>query len=279
MQEIEANAMKEKEDIKKKAKAEMKALMAKQSQTEEERMALEKQLIQKAEEKAKMEQDKTLMLETLANLEEKLVVGGKIKDKAAQQEIELREAKLKLEEQHRQEMLLARELAERDDSNMMLEEQYTSLQDEVDIKTKKLKKLWSKHKTATTDLVDLKDEFRQERDDMLETIRGMQQQLKLKQAIRSNFVPPAIYDALQQRAQWSDEDSDWKLGLLKVDPANIKPTRKVSIPGLRRPETKYSRHRKQFDNNARYKIENIITLDLDRTERTTLVCINIAATS
>jgi hypothetical protein len=39
---------------------------------------------------------------------------------------------------------LAQELAEKEESHLTLEEQYSSLQEEVEVKTKKLKKLWNK---------------------------------------------------------------------------------------------------------------------------------------
>ena len=66
-------------------------------------------------------------------------------DKAAKQEYELRQAQIELEERRRQEQELARELAEREEATMMVEEQFASLSEEVDVKTKKLKKVWQKY--------------------------------------------------------------------------------------------------------------------------------------
>merc|ERR1712167_563845 len=43
----------------------------------------------------------------------------------------------------------------------------------------------------------------------------------------------------------------------------------ISSTKLRRPETEYSRYRKQYDGNPRYKYDNIIATELDMPERTT----------
>lgn len=50
---------------------------------------------------------------------------------------------------------LARELAEKEDAHLTLEEQYSSLQEEVEVKTKKLKKLWNKWQAANREVQDL----------------------------------------------------------------------------------------------------------------------------
>lgn len=51
----------------------------------------------------------------------------------------------------------------------------------VEVKTKKLKKLWSKYQTAHREIKDIQEEFQQERSDMLDTIRELTRQLKLKE--------------------------------------------------------------------------------------------------
>ena len=53
---------------------------------------------------------------------------------------------------------------------------------QVEVKTKKLKKLWSKYQTAHREIKDIQEEFQQERSDMLDTIRELTRQLKLKEA-------------------------------------------------------------------------------------------------
>lgn len=88
----------------------------------------------------------------LAAMEEKLVVGGKMADAAAKAEEDLRRAQVELEERQRMEKNLARELEE---ANMMIEEQYASMQEEVEAKTRKLNKVLQRYQQAKTEIQDL----------------------------------------------------------------------------------------------------------------------------
>lgn len=92
-------------------------------------------------------------------MEEKLIKGGEMISKASKQEVMLRKAEVELRERAMQEAHLARELAEREEMNMQLEEHFSSLQEEVEVKTKKLKKLWSKYQAAVSETQDLQEEF------------------------------------------------------------------------------------------------------------------------
>ncbi|CAM9531526.1 unnamed protein product, partial [Choristocarpus tenellus] len=75
----------------------------------------------------------------------------------------------------------ARELAEKEEGITELNREFRDLEEEVEVKTKKLKKLWSKYQTAQQEVSDIQVEFQQERSDMLDTIRELTRQLKLKE--------------------------------------------------------------------------------------------------
>ncbi|XP_033103955.1 kinesin-like protein KIF3B [Anneissia japonica] len=75
-------------------------------------------------------------------MESKLLVGGKsIVDHTNQQEKELEKKRLLLAEQQRKEREMEQALEEKHDINQVLVDTYSSLQQEVDIKTKNLKKV------------------------------------------------------------------------------------------------------------------------------------------
>jgi len=92
-------------------------------------------------------------------LEEKLIKGGEVISKASKQEALLKKTEQELREREQQELKLARELAEKEELNLQLEEHFSSLQEEVEVKTKKLKKLWGKYQAATREVQDLQEEF------------------------------------------------------------------------------------------------------------------------
>ena len=207
-------------------------------------------------------------------MEEKLIVGGEMATKAAKQEAELRQAEQELAQRKEKELALARQMADQEEMNLELEEKFGSLQDEVDAKTKKLKKLWNKFQQSKNEVKDLTEEFQTEKNDMLETIRDLSRQLKLKELVIGNFVPPEearSFDDVQNggRAVWKEEEDCWMLPRLDITGNALRPSRFVSANGLKRPETEYARHRKQYDTNPRYKYDNVATMELDMPEKTT----------
>ncbi len=60
---------------------------------------------------------------------------------------------------------------------------------QLEAKTRKLKKVWHKLQGAQQEIRDLGEEFQKEREDMLDTIRELNKQLKLKQLLLEAFVP------------------------------------------------------------------------------------------
>jgi kinesin family member 3B len=80
-------------------------------------------------------------------------------DKAARQEAELRQAQHDLELQKAQEATLARELADREEGFADLDRDFKDLQEEVEVKTRKLKKLWGKFQQAQQEVQDIQVNF------------------------------------------------------------------------------------------------------------------------
>mmetsp|Transcript_21347 Transcript_21347/g.65157 ORF Transcript_21347/g.65157 Transcript_21347/m.65157 type:complete len:218 (-) Transcript_21347:2964-3617(-) len=153
---------------------------------------------------------------------------------------------------------------------MQLEEQFGSLQEEVDVKTRKLKKLWAKYQAATSEIRDLEQEFQREREDMLDTIRDLTKQVRLKDLIIGNFVPPLEARAIEARSVWDGEADTWSLPRQDLAGNVLRAERRAgSAAGLLRPETEYARQRKQYDVNPRYKHDNIINMEVDLPESTT----------
>jgi kinesin family member 3B len=214
MREMQEKMDKEKAEIQARANKDVQALLDQQNQTEEERQALREKLEKESKTRMDMENQRLALQNKLKAMEEKLMVGGEIANKAAKQEAELRQAEQELAERKNKELALARQMADQEEMNLELEEKFGSLQDEVDAKTKKLKKLWNKYQQSKNEVRDITEEFQAEKNDMLETIRDLSRQLKLKELIISNFVPPEDarnFDDVQNggRAVWQEEEECW----------------------------------------------------------------------
>ena len=56
-------------------------------------------------------------------------------------------------------------------------------------KTRKLKQLWSKFRAAKLEIDDLKEEFAQEKEDLLHSVRELTRQVQLQNLVIDSFVP------------------------------------------------------------------------------------------
>jgi len=200
-------------------------------------------------------------------MQNKLLVGGDLLTKAEKQQAELRAAEQALREKEAYQRNLTQELAAREDLKIDLAERFSSIDEEVEKKTRKLEKLIKKLSVAEKELADLSTEFQREREDLLDTIRQLAKQIKLKEHIADHFIPREKFNALVARTVWNQDADTWTLKPIQLDPSLKR--RPLSIPNLRRPQTEFARSRKQYDPNPRYKDENIIVLELETTDRMT----------
>jgi kinesin family member 3B len=142
--------------------------------------------------------EKQQLAAELAALQEKLLEGGRDAGRAERREEELRRAQAELEQRRQQEAALARELEE---ANVMIEEQYASMAEELAAKTNKLGRVWDKLQRCQQEIADLTDEFQLEREDLLGMVRQLHKELKLKHTILEEFVPRATADQVRQRCE------------------------------------------------------------------------------
>ncbi|RLN70662.1 hypothetical protein BBJ28_00012392 [Nothophytophthora sp. Chile5] len=247
-QAIAEKAQREKEEMLKKTRDDL-ALAAKdKAQAEHNKRELELKLERERQQAEELSEQQRVLLDRLAGMQAKMLIGGEMMSKAAQQEDELRRTKLELEDRKRQELQLARELAEQEESNLMREEKYQSLQEEAEAKARKLKKVYTKVKEALGEIKVMEKAHGREREDLLDTIRQLTAQLKLKTLVLDYFMPPEAVAMLEARAHWNDEEDDFTLDHLELAGNTLRPRqRPPSASNMRRPETSdKSRAAKKF---------------------------------
>ncbi|XP_005062832.1 PREDICTED: kinesin-like protein KIF3C [Ficedula albicollis] len=98
----------------------------------------------------------------------------------------------------------------RDEETMELRETYTSLQQEVEIKTKKLKKLYAKLQAVKAEIQDQHDEYIRVRQDLEEAQNEQTRELKLKYLIIENFIPPEEKNKIMNRLYFDSDEDQWK---------------------------------------------------------------------
>lgn len=265
---------KECEKVKSKTKAETDKLRTDSNQTAEEREKLRVKLEEEQKARLDTENQRLELRRQLDEMEAKLMTGGEIANNAAKQEAALRKANQELIAKQETELALTRKMNEQDEEKLHLEEQFSSLADEVASKTKKLKKVFARYQQAKAEIIDLEHESLADKNELLKTIRDLTKQLKLKEFVISSFIPPQYalaYDSIDNggRAVYDESRETWSISRMKVNGFNAARDRRVGTSGLRRPEIEYARRRKMVDPNLRWHSEDVVELDIAMPTRST----------
>lgn len=226
--------------------------------------------IDREEQAAMAEQQRRSALQAkLGQMEQKMVVGKQVMEKAILQEEELKRQQRELKRQKKLESKLKEKEEQQRIENLELETKCASQEEQVAKLTAKLPKLWDKYQKAQQEMIDIQEFNQGEREDMLSMIRELRQTLKLKTLIMESFVPTKEVQSLQERASWDAEEDEWALQAAKIDKTN-RPVRPPSCFGLPRPTAEFTRlNHAMGDPNPRYMYDSIVITDLDLPERTT----------
>ncbi|XP_014898368.1 kinesin-like protein KIF3A isoform X1 [Poecilia latipinna] len=195
-----------------KIEEERKALEAKLDMEEEERNKARAELEKREKDLLKAQQEHHLLLEKLSALEKKVIVGGvDLLAKAEEQERLLEESNNELEERRKRAEQLRKELEEKEQERLDIEEKYTSLQEEAQGKTKKLKKVWTMLMAAKSEMADLQQEHNREIEGLLENIRQLSRELRLQMLIIDNFIPQEYQAMIENYVHWNEDIGEWQL--------------------------------------------------------------------
>ncbi|XP_039981326.1 kinesin-like protein KIF3C isoform X1 [Xiphias gladius] len=257
---------------------------------EEQRLEKEKEAIREdrfllAEEKQRLLGEKERMMGDLRKeqeateqltakykaMESKLLVGGKnIIDHTNEQQKMLEMKRQEIAEQTRSEREMQQQMLVQDEETLELRETFTSLQQEVEAKTKKLKKylkLYAKLQCIKAEIQDVNDEHVRSRQELEQTQNELTRELKFKYLIIENFIPPEEKNKIMNRLTFDPEEDQWKFQPLV--PAESKSAqmkkRPASAVGYKRPISQYARVAIAMGAHSRYRAENIMFLELDMT--------------
>ncbi|XP_028857943.1 kinesin-like protein KIF3C isoform X2 [Denticeps clupeoides] len=251
-----------------------------QEKLETERAAIRDDRSLVAEEKQRMLEEKERMMGDLRKeqeatelltakfkaMESKLLVGGKnIIDHTNEQQKMLEQKRQEITEQTRREREIQQQMLLQDEETMELRETFSSLQQEVELKTKKLKKLYAKLQAVKAEIQDVNDEHVRTRQELEQTQNELTRELKFKYLIIENFIPPEEKNKIMNRLVFDAEEEQWKFQPLV--PAQNKFTqmkrRPASAVGYKRPISQYARVAIAMGAHSRYRAENVMFLELD----------------
>ena len=115
-----------------------------------------------------------------------------------------------LVEEKRRETEMQRKLEAQEESNLGINRTFTSLQQEVDFKTKKLKKIFAKYQSLKQEIKDLEETNINERMELEQAQTELQRDLKLRKLIIDNFIPTDEKVKLYNRFYYNNDEGAWK---------------------------------------------------------------------
>jgi hypothetical protein len=89
-------------------------------------------------------------------------------------------------------------------------------------KKKECEKISRKVIQRRNELNDLQDEIHREREDLMDRIRELTREIRLKHLLIDQFIPSFEYMRVERRAEWSDDINDWTLPNVEFTGNNIK---------------------------------------------------------
>ena len=241
---------------------------AEDSRGEDNKIETDKKLI--AEQlKAEKQETETLIMR-IKDLESKMLCGGKnIIDHTNEQQRALEQKSAEIVERKKREVEMQQKLEDEELTMLGVKETYTNLQQEVDVKSRKLRKCFTKLQVLKQELEDVTNDFNRDRRDLEQTQHELMKELKLKYLIIENFIPEEEKNKILSRIHLDEEEDCWTVK--DPEPSSLDLIRRpTSIPGARRPVSEYARIALAMGRGCRYAGENILNLDLDMPARTTL---------
>ncbi|AWP16166.1 putative kinesin-like protein KIF3B [Scophthalmus maximus] len=208
------------------------------------------------------------IIEKYKTMESKLLVGGKtIIDHTNEQQRTLEMRRQEIAEQIRGEREIQQQMMLQDEETLEMKETFSSLQQEVELKTKKLKRLYAKLQLVKAEMRDVIDEHVMTRQELEQTQNELTRELKYKYLLIENFIPPEEKNKIMNRLHFDSEEDQWRLQPVlpsESAPSRVK-RRPLSAVGYKRPISQYAQMAVATATGApaRYQAENIMLLELD----------------
>ncbi|XP_044761905.1 kinesin-like protein Klp68D [Coccinella septempunctata] len=197
----------------------------------------------------------------LKTLENQMVHGGNLVDSVKENEMKLEQQRLEIAARKKREIEIQQKIEEEEENCHELKQVFASLQQEVDFKRDKLKRLYARLQSVKQEIKDCHEEYVRSRKEIEESNDNASMQLRKRFLIIDNFVPTEERTRLLNLAYFDDDKDNWILN---------KEQYKLARPiahNYRRPISDYAVQRSH--NSSKYRGENILDLNLDMPLRTT----------
>jgi kinesin family protein 3/17 len=195
--------------------------------------------------------------------------GQNLLQKTEQQELELKDKERRLEEERQEKRRLERRMEEMEEAALQENQKFDSIQEELENKSDKLKKLFSKYQRMKSELRDIQVEFERDKEEMLDQIRALNREVRLKEIVIRHFIPPAEVRKIEGRCRFDEENDEWYLEKQQLTGNSIRRPQSATVNGKRPVSAAAKAAARMGVDNPRFKSENVLALELDMPDRTT----------
>lgn len=141
------------------------------------------------------------------------------------------------------------------------------MQQEAELKSRKLKKIFAKLTAMKQEIIDLREAHNRDCREMETTQESLVKELKLKIMIIDNFVPPEDKQWMLNNSRYDENVEEYVLPPPTIEKITHRP---IAHSHLDQPCSEYALHKMRlYDCAHRYKSENILNLSLDMPQKTT----------
>ena len=85
-----------------------------------------------------------------------------------------------------------------------------------------MSRVQTRYRMTQNELDDITEVIHREREDLMDRIRELTREIRLKHLIIDQFIPALEYMKLERRAEWSNEINDWAIPNVEFTGNNIK---------------------------------------------------------
>ena len=173
---------------------------------QEDREKAESVLKAREKELNKQNSKKEVLEQRLAQIRSKVIVGGEdLVVKHDEQQKLLNEAN---DELKKREELIAKtklDIESKTQEAITLEENYNSLREEAEGKTKKLKKIWTMLIAGKGELEDMRANHERDIEEMMESCQELSKELGLAKLIIDSYIPEDYQKLIQNYVTWNEQ--------------------------------------------------------------------------
>jgi uncharacterized coiled-coil protein SlyX len=184
----------------------------------------------------KMEVDE--LAQKLQTLEKQMVHGGKnIVDSVNEHEVRLEQQQMEVAARKKREIEMQQKIELEEETCFELKQVFASLQQQVDFKREKMKRLYAKLQSVRQEIKDNHKIYMNDRKEIEEANDDASMQLRQRFLIIDNFVPPEERSRLINLSQFDEDKDNW---ILKKERINAISTERPLGHCYRRPISEYA---------------------------------------